>query len=289
MNRLSTQKRCEILKLLVEGNSLQATARITGANVNTVMWLLEDLGTVAKTYQDKVLTNLPCKLLQLDEVWSYIADGARRLVPGQAVGSRSRDCWLWIAFDPDSRLVVSWYVGRRDLEAARDFTFDLQPRISGRVQVSTDGFKAYEKAIEEAFGSQADHGMIVKIYDKGKTDPDTLRVYDKPGIHKFTVSGNPDPKKISTSLIERQNLTLRQSVRRFTRRTTGFSRKFENHCHAISLNFLWYNFCKQHASLRISPAMQIGLADHIWEPEEIIALVDEFYATEKIENAGRVQ
>jgi len=275
MNRLSTQRRCEILKLLVEGNSLQAIARITGANINTVMWLLEDLGTAAKAYQDMVLTDLPCQRIQLDEVWSYIADGGKGLAPEERCRPRSRDCWLWIAFDPDSRLVVSWHVGKRTLEDARDFVYDLQTRIPCRVQVSTDGYKAYKTVVEEAFGSQADHGMVIKIYDNGKTDPDTLRVFDQPGIHKFTVSGNPDPGKISTSLIERQNLTLRQSSRRFARRTTGFSRKFENHCHAVALHFLWRNFCCQHSSLRVSPAMQIGIADHIWEPEEVIALVDE--------------
>ena len=281
MNVLSKAKRAQILTLLVEGNSLRATARITGANVNTVQWLSEDFGVAAELFLKETLTNLPCQRLQLDEMWSYVADGNRRLAPGEVPGPRSRDCWLWIAFDPDSRLVVSWRVGKRTLNDAYAFCFDLQTRIAGRVQISTDGYKGYEKAVEAAFGAQADHGMVIKIFDKGKTDPETLKLYDEPGIYKTPISGSPDPSKISTSLIERQNLTLRQSVRRFARRTTGFSKKLENHCNAVALNFLWYNFCKQHGSLRVSPAMEIGLADHIWEPEEVIALVDKLYASRR--------
>lgn len=273
MNILSLSKRCEVLNLLVEGNSLQSTSRITGVNINTVMSLLVRLGEAAKLYQDKVLIDLDCKRIECDEIWSFCQCRRYNVKPEHKGKLGYGDLWTWVAMDPDTRLIVTWLVGKRDLETGNDFIFDLQRRLKGRVQLSTDGFRAYKKSVDEAFGADVDFGMVIKIYDKNKTDPDTIRLFDKPGIHKARITGNPEAKKISTNLVERQNLTIRQSIKRFARRTNAFSKKYENHCHAVALHFLWYNFGRVHSTLRVTPAMEAGIVDHIWSLEEVIKLL----------------
>lgn len=273
MNRLSTERRCQILHLLVEGNSLQAISRITGADINTVMKLLVDLGMAAKKFQDEALMNLDCKRLEFDEIWSFCYSRRYTATKEEKKKLNRGDIWTWVAFDPDTRLVVTSLCGKRDINTCYEFVFDAAKRLANRVQVTSDGWKSYREAVEEAFEAKVDYGMVVKIFKGDKTDPQTLRLFDKPGIHKIGLIGNPDRRKISTSLIERQNLTMRQSMRRFTRRTNGFSKKYENHCHAVALHFLYYNFARIHSTLRVTPAMAAGISDHVWSLEEIIALL----------------
>lgn len=274
MNRLSLEKRCMVLNLLVEGNSLQSISRITGVNINTVMKLLVDLGTAAKSYQDATLTNLTCKRIELDEIWSFCYSRRYTATKEEKKKLNRGDIWTWVAFDPDTRLVTTWLCGKRDLNTCYEFVFDVANRLANRVQVTSDGWKSYREAVEEAFDYKVDYAMLVKIFKGEKTDPQTLRLFDKPGFHKFGLIGNPDKNKISTSLIERQNLTMRQSIRRFTRRTNAFSKKYENHCHAVALHFLWYNFGRIHSSLKTTPAIAAGISDHAWSLEEIIGLID---------------
>lgn len=273
MNRLSLQKRCQILNLLVEGNSLQATSRIVGVTVNAVMKLQFDLGAAAKKFHDENLLDLKCKRIECDEIWSFCYSRRYTATPEEKKKLGRGDVWTWVAFDPDTRLVVSHLCGKRDLNTAYDFVFDLAKRLANRVQLTTDGYKAYREAMQEAFGENVDYGMLVKIFDGKKTDPQTLKLFNEPGFHKARLIGNPEKSKISTSLVERQNLTMRQCIRRFTRRTNAFSKKFENHCNAVQLHFLWYNFARIHSTLRVTPAMAAGLSDHVWKLEEIIALV----------------
>lgn len=274
MNKLSIEKRVQILGLLVEGNSLRATSRLSGASINTVTKLLVDVGAACAGYQDDSLRNLPCKRIQCDEIWSFVYSKQRNVPEGME--GQAGDVWTWTAICADTKLVPSWMVGGRDSEAAQTFITDLSSRLAHRVQLTTDGNKTYLEAVEQAFGSNIDYAMLVKLYGapEGKQSERRYSPATCKGTVQGTVSGSPEKKHVSTSFVERQNLTMRMSMRRFTRLTNGFSKKIENHGHAIALHFMYYNFGRIHKTLRVTPAMEAGISDHVWSLEEIAGLAD---------------
>ena len=279
MNRLSTEKRAQIIGCLVEGMSIRGTVRITGAAKNTVTKLLVDLGEVCGDYQDMALVDLPCKTIQCDEIWNFVyakdknVPAARKGEPG--VGS----VWSWTAICADTKLIPSWFVGQRNAEDGFLFMMDLKGRLQeSRVQLTTDGLKAYSAAIGFSFGTEVDWAVLRKHYGQ---DASAERRYSPPictGMDIDVRNGDPEPAKISTSYVERQNLTMRMSMRRFTRLTNAFSKKAENLAHAVSLHYMHYNFARPHTTLANpyprTPAMAAGVADHVWTLREIAALLD---------------
>jgi IS1 family transposase len=280
MNRLTTEKRAQIISALVEGNSIRATVRMTGAAKNTVTKLLVDLGAACAEYQDKAFRELPCRTIQCDEIWAFCYSKQKN-VPEQHKGTFGYgDVWTWTAIDADTKLVPSWLVGERTFEDALTFLTDLEARISGPIQLTTDGFRVYVRAVAQAFRhTWVDYAMLQKLYG---ADPEDERRYSPPvciGTKKEEVFGNPDPAKISTSYVERQNLTMRMGMRRFTRLTNAFSKKVENLAHAVSLHYMYYNFARPHKTLANpyprTPAMAAGVADHVWTLREIAALLDQ--------------
>ena len=275
MNKLSNEKRTQVIAALVEGNSMLAVSRMTGVAKNTVSKLLADIGEACAAYQDKAFRDLKSKRIECDEIWSFVYAKERHLTPELQGVFGYGDVYTWVAIDADSKLVPCWNVGRRDAQSGIAFIKDLSERLARRVQLSTDGFKVYLTAIEEAFGADIDYGMIVKVYGHSQDESQTrYSPAECIGCEKETISGNPDPNLISTSYIERQNLTMRMSIRRFTRLTNGFSKKIENHMHAVALHYMHYNFVRIHKSLRCTPAMAAGVTEHLWEIEDIVALLD---------------
>jgi IS1 family transposase len=278
MNRLSTEKRAQIIGCLVEGNSIRATVRMTGAAKNTITKLLADLGEACAEYQDGVFQDLPCKVVEADEIWSYCYAKAKN-VPEQFKGTPGYgDVWTFTAICADTKLAPSWLVGERTKYDAAVFLEDLAGRMAGRIQLLTDGHPMYESSVYQAFGSNVDWAVIQKTY---ASDPNQGGKYSPPictGTKTKVLKGDPDPDRISTSYVERQNLTMRMGMRRFTRLTNGFSRRIENLSHAVSLHFMHYNFARPHGTLKEryprTPAMAVGVADHIWTLEEIAALLD---------------
>lgn len=276
MNKLPINKRAQILALLVEGNSLRATSRIADCSINTVTKLLVDVGTACAEFQDKALRNLPCKRIQCDEIWSFCYSKDANVPEDKKGIFGYGDVWTWTAICADTKLMVSWLAGKRDAEAGAAFMEDLYSRLANRVQLTTDGHKVYLHAVESAMGADVDFAMLVKLYGKpeGKGPEKRYSSGKCCGTVTGTVCGDPDPKHVSTSYVERQNLTMRMGMRRFTRLTNGFSKKIENHMHAIALHFMYYNFGRIHKSLRVTPAMEAGLTDHIWSLEDIAILAD---------------
>lgn len=275
MNRLPIQKRSQIIGLLVEGNSLRAASRLSGCSINTVTKLLVDVGNACFEYQDKALRNLPCKRIQCDEIWSFVYSKQKNVPEGME--GLAGDVWTWTAICADTKLVPSWMVGPRDADTAEAFMYDLESRLKTRhIQLTTDGYKVYLDAVGAAFGRHVDYAMLVKIYGtpRGKENERRYSPAVCNGTITGTVSGNPDKAHVSTSFVERQNLTMRMSMRRFTRLTNAFSKKIENHVHAISLHFMYYNFGRIHKSLRVTPAMEAGISNHVWSLEEIAKLAD---------------
>lgn len=274
MNKLPLSKRAQILGLLVEGMSLRATSRVADCAYNTVLKFVADIGEACANFQDMTLRDLPCKRIQCDEIWSFVG-AKQKNVPVELQGSFGiGDTWTWTAICADTKLVAAWMVGNRSAEAANVFIGDLAGRLAGRVQLTTDGHRVYVNAIENAFAGDIDYAMLVKTYGEGPQSPE--RKYSPSQFvkaEKKEINGNPDMAHVSTSYVERQNLTMRMSMRRFTRLTNGFSKKVENHEHAIALHFMHYNFGRIHKSLRVTPAMQAGIADHVWSLEEIATLV----------------
>ncbi len=273
MNKLSNAKRTAVVAALVEGNSIRATVRMTGVAKNTVVKLLVDLGAACAKYQDETLRNLPCRRLQCDEIWSFV--GAKdKNVPAEKAGKFGiGSVWTWTAIDADTKLVPSFLVGTRDLGSAFTFISDLADRLGNRVQLTTDGHKPYLSAVEDAFGADIDYAVLQKIYG---ADPAGEKRYSPAqciGTRCEIVQGDPDPKHISTSYVERQNLTMRMSMRRFTRLTNAFSKKVENHIAAVAVYFMYYNFGRVHQTLRVTPAMEAGVADHVWSIAEIVGLL----------------
>jgi IS1 family transposase len=275
MNKLSRAERATIIRALVEGNSLRSVSRMTGFARNTISTLLVQLGRAASAYQDRTLRNLTSTRIECDEIWSFVGMKEKMIPEERRDEPGIGDVWTWVAIDPDTKLVPSWLIGDRDDVACRAFMFDLAARLSTRIQLSTDGFSRYPNAIEEAFRGQIDYAMIIKEYGIDLTD----RRFSPPVVmseRKIIVNGDPNPDLISTSYVERQNLTMRMSMRRFTRLTNAFSKKVENHAAMVSLHFLYYNFGRVHSSLGklTTPAMAAGLADHVWTCDEIAGLLD---------------
>jgi IS1 family transposase len=275
MNQLSTEKRAQVLRCLVEGNSIRSTARLSDVTINSVVKLLIDAGTACFDYQDRTLRNLSCKKVQCDEIWSFV--GAKEVnVPAKKKGKGRGDVWTWTAIDAETKLVPCWYVGNRDAEAAYRFMHDLAGRLASRVQMTTDGYRPYLRAVEDAFGEEIDYARLVKIYGKGYNNTPEARYSPAVcmGAHKSKVYGKPAAEHISTSICERNNLNMRMGMRRFTRLTNAFSKKIENLKHNVALYFMHYNFCRIHTSLRVTPAMEAGVADHVCGLEEIVGLLD---------------
>jgi len=277
MNKLSVKQRRQILHMLVEGNSLRATARMADVSRNTVDKLLRDAGSACLEYQDRVLRDLPCKRVQCDEIWSFVYAKQKNVEGALAAPEDAGDVWTWTAIDADTKLVPCWHVGGRDMEAATAFIDDLASRLSNRVQLTTDGHKPYLEAIENAFGNDIDYARLIKIYGDSGLNRNEKRYSPAKFVEAKVnvVSGNPDKADVSTSYVERQNLTMRMGMRRFTRLTNGFSKKVENHMHAISLHYMYYNFCRIHQSLRVTPAMEVGIADEVYDLDFIVNLIDE--------------
>jgi IS1 family transposase len=277
MNRLSTEKRAQVIGCLVEGMSIRATVRVTGAAKNTVTKLLVDVGEACSAYMNETLVDLPCERIEADEIWSFVYAKSKN-VPAGMNEADAGDVWTWVAIDADTKLVPTYYVGGRSAMDGYRFMTDLAGRLRSRVQLTTDGHNAYLRAVEGAFGSEIDYAMLVKLYG---VSPEAQRRYSPAeciGAEVRPVQGAPDPDLISTSYVERQNLTMRMGMRRFTRLTNAFSKKVENHAAAISLHFMHYNFARTHQSLKDpyprTPAMAAGVADHVWTLEEIAGLLD---------------
>jgi len=276
MNQLSLAKRSLIVRCLVDGASLRATVRITGVARMTVMKLLADLGRVCSLYQDTIFRKLPCKHLQCDEIWSFVYAKEKNLPKKYRGKPGYGSVWTWTALCADTKLIPCWYVGTRDGGAAYHFIHDLAGRLATRVQLTTDGHKAYLNAIEDAFGSNIDYAVLQKIYGAELPQEDVrYSPAQCMGARKAVITGKPDYQHVSTSFAERANLTIRMSNRRFTRLTNAFSKKVENHEHHLALHFMNYNFARIHQSLRITPAMAAGVTDHLWNIENIISLLDD--------------
>jgi len=274
MNRLSTEKRVQILRCLVEGNSIRSTVRITGAAKNTVVKLLFDAGKACAEYQNKTLRNLNCNRLQIDEIWSFCYSKQKN-VPDKFQGQFGfGDVWTFTAIDAETKLVPCWLVGDQNYYTASIFLKDLASRLANRIQLTTDGHNMYLSTVDDAFGTNVDFAQLIKIYGK---NPDGEKRYSPSNfIESITksIQGNPDRKNISTSYVERQNLTMRMSMRRFTRLTNAFSKKVENLGHAVALHFMDYNFCRIHQSLDVTPAMEAKVTDRLWDVSDIVKIID---------------
>ena len=273
MNKLDIAKRIQVIRCLVEGNSIRATVRMTGVAKNTVAKLLVDLGSACARYQDEHLRNLPCKRVQCDEIWSFVGAKQKNVSEDQLAEGWG-DVWTWTAIDADTKLVPCWMVGQRGLPTAREFIGDLASRLSNRVQLTVDGHRPYLQAVEETFGADIDFAQLIKVYGASGEAQTRYSPGQCIGIESKAVTGTPDPKHISTSFVERQNLTMRMSMRRFTRLTNAFSKKLENHMAAIALHFMYYNFARIHQTTRVSPAMAAGVTSKLWDVTDIVALLD---------------
>ncbi len=273
MNKLSQQKQTQVIAALVEGNSIRATVRMTGVAKNTIVKLLANLGMACAEYQDKVFKNLPCKRIQCDEIWSFCYAKEKNVPEDKKGVFGYGDVWTFTAICADTKLVPAWHIGRRDIENATLFMEDLAYKLANRVQLTTDGHKMYLEAVESAFGGDIDFSQLIKLYEQS---PDGEKRYSPArctGTRKIKINGSPDKEKVSTSYVERQNLTMRMSMRRFTRLTNGFSKKVENLFYAVSLHFMYYNFCRIHQTLRVTPAMEAKVTDHVWDIKDILDLM----------------
>jgi IS1 family transposase len=272
MNKLSNQQRINIIAALVVGNSLRATARMCDVAFNTVLKLVPEIGIACAAFQNRICRNLTCNRIQCDEIWSFCYAKAKNVPPDKRGQFGYGDVWTWVAIDPETKLVVSWCVGTRGAATANEFMRDLAGRLLNRVQLTTDGHRVYLDAVENAFGSEIDYSMLVKIYG-ADAEPDTrYSPAECVGSQVVGISGHPNPRFVSTSHVERQNLTMRMHMRRFTRLTNAFSKKLENHVAAVALHYMHYNFCRIHQTLRVTPAMAAGISDHVWSIEEMVDL-----------------
>ncbi len=279
MNKLSTIDRARVIRCIVEGNSLRATARMTGVARNTVSKLLLDLGDACCDFQNRTIRNLwKTRRIECDEIWSFCYAKEKNVPEAKKGFFGYGDVWTWTALDADSKLIVSWLVGPRDAESARELMRDVEKRVPGRVQITTDGLAFYREAVAGAYGEQVDFAQLVKKYGNAPADKMGDTRYSPAvclGCEKTTVIGHPDEDKVSTSYVERSNLTIRMCSRRYTRLTNGFSKKIEYHFAAFSLFTMHYNFARKHMTLKATPAEVAGIADHIWTIEEIVALLDQ--------------
>jgi IS1 family transposase len=273
MNSIDDSRRVQVIKCLCEGMSIRATVRI-GVAKNTVTRLLCEMGCACADYHHRHVRNLTVQRLQADEIWSFVGAKAKNVTAEQEAAGWG-DVWTWTAIDADTKLCVTYFVGDRGKHSAFAFMDDAAKRIKGRLQITTDAHRPYLAAVEKAFGGDADYATLHKLYGASNEPETRYSPATCIGCDMKTVSGVPDPKHVSTSFVERQNLTMRMSMRRFTRLTNGFSKKIENHGHAVALYFAFYNFCRIHSTLRVTPAMEAGLTDHVWSVEELIALLPE--------------
>jgi IS1 family transposase len=274
MKQLTTLQRSQVVRCLVEGNSIRSTVRITGVAKNTIVRLLGELGCACATYHNRTVRNLKVRRLQCDEIWEFVGAKAKN-VSAEKKAAGWGDVWTWTGIDADTKLMVAYLVGGRGAGWAKDFMEDCASRIKNRVQITTDGHKAYLEAVENAFGADIDYAQLQKIYGAPAENDTRYSPATCIGCDMKVVSGDPDPKHVSTSYVERSNLTLRMGMRRFTRLTNAFSKKVENHRHMVALFFLYYNFCRVHSTLRVTPAMESGLANHVWTIEELCRLLPE--------------
>ena len=277
MNRLSSEKRTQVIGCLTEGMSIRATCRLTGVSKNTVTKLLGDLGLVCSIYLDRAMRDLSCKRIQCDEIWAFVY-AKQKNVPLDKRGEAG-DVWTWIALDPDTKLVPTFHVGPRDLATATSFMYDLKKRLRNRIQLTTDGLDFYTGAVRHVFGDNVDYAQLIKTYGTDQDPRKPERRYS-PSVcltaDPVPVNGDPAPEHISTSHIERLNLTLRMSLRRYTRLTNAFSKKIENLTASVAIHFFFYNYCRPHQTLKgKTPAMAAGLTDHVWKLPELIALLEE--------------
>ena len=276
MNKLPPEKRAQILHLLCEGNSIRAVTRLTGASKNTVTKLLIDAGKACMGYHDAHVRDVKSKRVQVDEIWSFVYSKQKNVASAKAAPDDAGDVWTWTAIDADSKLILSYLIGGRDSECAMWFVDDLRSRLANRVQLTSDGHKPYLEAVEGAFGGDIDYAILIKMYGaapesaKGRYSPAECT-----GARKERIEGNPDPKHVSTSFAERNNLTMRMHMRRFTRLTNAFSKKVENHACAVALHIMYYNFVRIHSTLRMTPAMAAGVSERLWEIGDIVKLVEE--------------
>ena len=276
MNTLPRHKKTLILRCLVEGNSIRATSRLAEVSKNTVTKLMIDAGKACAAYQDEHLRDLPCRRIEVDEIWSFIYAKARNVPRAKSAPPEAGDVWTWTAICADTKIVPSWRIGDRSGMTAIDFMDDLRGRLANRVQLSSDGHKAYLEAVEGAFGGDVDYAQVIKLYGKAAGVDGETRYSPAvcTSIEKRRIEGNPDMRLANTSYAERQNLTRRMSMRRFTRLTNAFSKKIENHGWAVALHFMHYNFCRIHQSLRVTPTMQAGVTERLWKVDDIVDLVD---------------
>jgi IS1 family transposase len=275
MNKLSTERRAQILGMMVEGNSIRAIVRMTGASKNTIVKLLEVAGEAFSAYQDRVFRDLPCKRLQLDEIWAFCYAKQRNVPFAKNAPDEAGDIWTWVALDADTKLVPSWRIGDRSGATAIEFVCGLSRRLASGVQITSNGHRAYLEAVEAGFGVDVDYAQLIKLYGEvphsaGRYSPAQIQ-----GTKTFCCTGDPDPKHISTSYVERQNLTMRMSIRRFTRLSNGFSKKAENHAHSAAIHFMHYNFVRIHQSLRVTPAMAAGVTKTLWSPLDMVSVIEE--------------
>lgn len=278
MNKLPREKRVQIISLLVEGMSLRAITRITGASINTVTKLLEDAGRACSEFQSVAFRGLRCQRIQVDEIWAFCYAKQKNVEAAKAAPEGAGDVWTWTAIDADTKLIPSWMVGDRSGDTARVFIADLAKRLVTRVQLTSDGHKAYLQAVEDAFGDDIDYAQLIKVYGAAAEPAGRYSPGVCIGAEKAAVTGSPDPKHISTSYSERSNLTIRMHTRRFTRLTNAFSKKIENHAHAVALHMMAYNFVRIHGSLRCTPAMAAGVSKRLWEIGDIVQVIEDWEA-----------
>ena len=275
MKILDRKARSQILHLLCEGNSIRSVTRLTGASKNTVIKLMADAGKACAAFHDENVRNVQAKRIQVDEIWSFTYAKQKNVAHAKAAPDGAGDTWTWTAIDADSKMIVSYFIGGRDGECAMWFVDDLRSRLANRVQLTSDGHKAYLEAVEGAFGGDIDYAILHKVYG---SSPDSAKGKYSPaeciGTQKHRIEGDPDLQHVSTSYVERSNLTMRMHMRRFTRLTNGFSKKVENHAYAVALHMMYYNFVRLHSKLRTSPAMAAGVTDKLWEIGDIVALIE---------------
>lgn len=275
MNKLPLSKRVQILAMLCEGSSMRSISRVADVSINTVSKLLVEAGEACLILHDETVRGVKAGRIQCDEIWSFCHAKQKNVAGAKAAPDGAGDVWTWTAIDADTKLIVSYYVGDRSGESAMALMDDLQARLANRVQLTTDGHKAYLEAVEGAFGGDVDFAQLVKLYGPTITAPGRYSPAECIGAKKVRREGNPDTAHVSTSYVERQNLTMRMSMRRFTRLTNAFSKKLDNHIHALALYFVFYNFTRIHKTLRMSPAMAAGVTDRLWSLDDVIAKIDE--------------
>jgi len=278
MHKLDRKTRSHILHLLCEGNSIRAVTRLTGASKKAVSKLMVDAGQAAAWYQDRVFVGLTCKRIQVDEIWAFIYAKQKNVARAKNAPANAGDVWTWTAIDADTKLIPSWYIGGRDSDSAIIFMDDLASRLANRVQLTSDGHRAYLEAVEGAFGSDIDYAMLVKVYGPSLEGEKRYSPAECIGAAKHRVEGDPDPKHVSTSFVERSNLNLRMHTRRFTRLTNAFSKKIENHAHSVALFALYYNFVRIHKTLRTTPAMAAGVTKRLWEIGDVVEVLEAWEA-----------